>query len=871
MSIHFLSAENIRKPLRGILDSIIEQHIAHRLVDDFLILTPDETCAQDLRSLLLKDSRLHGVLSGESILSLETWIAKTCDALFPRTRLAPAAILEALFRHILHQDADFQSSRFSVESLYLLISSFREAFLNASALRNFLESFDPELARNCVHWFSEYQKKIDETDYLKDFHWQAQQAFKSFGSQNSLAGVGRIYYLGFLNFPPLLKLFCQHLEKSRPEISQLVLFQKPQDIDVQDHLSKHWESALPSLYPFQEKNPSPPLQNFKTYASPFDEAGQSLRDILACVKAGTPASSIGLFLPPHPFYFDYYSKELEKLGIGQSSHKGKKLASFAILQNLLLLPLSEALLECGNLLKNKLAEWEEITSGPKAEPAEEIRALHAFQEILEELEFYRSEMPELEAHFPALPALVQQNFLKDRQIGHAGVQIRSLFRPGLREFEKSFFIQMTDAHFPLSEERFFNLSLPQFDRQNAQQKALLQHLWGSAAEMSVSYSRFSFQASEQSPSSFLSSFAWEENSSAKPFSFLKQQSPELERKLQIEILRREDLHYRNPYGGWIQDRLLLEKFREHLKKQIFSPSRLEDYATCPFSFFARTLLGLVPEEEKTIEANPLEQGRWLHEALEAFFKDNISILEEAGEKPAQRGKIRLQLAEVMRQAGESFLKDKDWVNPRLFQDFTARATSSSQALLDSYWQQWDTKQEPILSPRFFEMDFGFRTPALEFHRPPLPPLKIRGKIDRIDVSQDGKMMIYDYKTGETGGLSAEIQNFKKLQLPLYLMAAKKSKSLENYEEMGALALGLKDMSQNQGLIQGQFAKALGIRANSKSVLNEEQWQEFWKQIEETLLDYQARMFEGDFRTQPEPCQEFCQYQTICRYHERKKA
>lgn len=877
MSLHFLSAENIRKPLSGIIDSIIEQHIAHRLTDDFLILTPDEICAQDLRDFFLEDPRLHGILSGESILSLDRWVQKTCALLFPETRVAPPHILEALFRSLLFQDSSFNSSNLSVESLYLLICSFREELLHASSLQRFLEGFDPELAQNCVHWFSEYQRKIDENPYLKDFTWQCREILKNLKNRNILSKIQKVYYLGFLDFPPLLKTFSQSLEKQRPEISQVLLFQNPKDMDVQDYLSKTWEEALPHLFQFNTKDSEShhdaSTEVLKVYTSPFDEASDVLNALVRETELSKNPNSLALFLPPQAFWNEYYLKQLSQLGLSRMAHPGKALSSFKFLRDLFPLSLEAALTQAQSQMAEEKEKFEQNSSSvEKNEQAEKIRALHQFKEVLDELDFYQSELPELKPYFPNLSEISSKLFFKSRQVSQSGVQIRSIFQAGLKEFKHSFMIQMNDSHLPASPDRFFNLSLPQFFKQSLHQKALFQHLQGSAPQTHFSYSRLSLQASEQSPSSLLSSFSEVAMAPSKPFAFLNLPDSDLKKRLQIELLRQADLLYQNPYGGLIKNPDLLKKLQASLSEKSFSASRLEDYALCPFRFFARSLLSLESEEEKSLEGNPLEQGRWLHELLEHFFKKNQESLEQAGSKAFLRENLRQSLKSEILHYGKKFLHEKDWVNPRLFQDFTGRALSTAEDLLETYWKQWDAdKKEPLFFPRYFEVDFGFHSEPLSFQRQGYPPLKIRGKIDRIDISEDGKMMIYDYKTGDTTGLSNEIQSFKKLQLPLYILAARSMKDLRNHQEIGALALGLKDMSKNQGLIQKDYAKTHGIRANSKSVLSEEKWKSFWIQFEEKLLDYQVALLQGDFRTRPDPCQEFCDYRNICRYHDRKKA
>ncbi|HPA09132.1 MAG TPA: PD-(D/E)XK nuclease family protein, partial [Methanoregulaceae archaeon] len=49
-------------------------------------------------------------------------------------------------------------------------------------------------------------------------------------------------------------------------------------------------------------------------------------------------------------------------------------------------------------------------------------------------------------------------------------------------------------------------------------------------------------------------------------------------------------------------------------------------------------------------------------------------------------------------------------------------------------------------------------------------LRIRGRIDRIDISPEGFFLIYDYKTGRGHPKIKDIEEGKALQLPLYLLA-----------------------------------------------------------------------------------------------------
>ncbi len=823
MSLHFISAENIRKPLKGILDSLIELHIAHRLTDDFLILAPDENSAQDIRDFLLDDPRLGSVLTGQSVLTLKRWIEKCSDDLYPNTRTAPPYVHEALLKSVTTSSLPPSYSHLSFESLSLLLQSFRNEFLSSSSLLHFLEGFDPDLARQCVICFEKYADQIDQNLYLKDFVWQANSVLEKLGQKKirSLENVSRIYYLGFIDFPPLLKKHLQAIDKFHSQIEQLILCQKPSPIQNQDYFSKSWGEVPQNLHEFREA----PQQNsitYTAYTGAFDEISDILRQITNLIEKGMPASSIVLFLPSDDFLKSHIEQQLFKLGLFPIPQKKKKLNQIPILQNSFLSSPKEALEYTNKTLNSSFI-------------AEEINVLETWSNILEEILFYEEEYPELKTHLPSLQQIAQNQFLQYPRIFHEGVQIRSTSQAGLKMFPQSFIPQITDDLIPQSPERFFGFALPSFTQQISHQRNLFQHLIYSGNENKISYSKIGFQAQEKSPSSFIATLPMEEQTSSKIIWISTQLSQDIPERLQVEIKRENDLSYRSPHGAYIENKSVLKKLHHWVENKVFSPSRLEKYAVCPFSFYANSLLGIETDEEKSQEGDAREQGKWVHQLLENFFSQNISLLKKAGLDPSLRNEVFDKLKSTTQNLTENFLKEKQWVHSHLFGDFSQRVVEASQEILSLFWRQWDDqKSETFFIPRFFEKEFL----PLVFKRPHLPALHLKGRIDRIDVSEDAKQFItWDYKTGSLQNFNSEVLKFKKLQIPLYLLAAQRMKELEQMEPVASLALGLQEISYNQGLAQKEKSKSLRLNGRSSSLLDESKWENYWKEFEEKLFDY----------------------------------
>jgi hypothetical protein len=86
-----------------------------------------------------------------------------------------------------------------------------------------------------------------------------------------------------------------------------------------------------------------------------------------------------------------------------------------------------------------------------------------------------------------------------------------------------------------------------------------------------------------------------------------------------------------------------------------------------------------------------------------------------------------------------------------------------------------------LVPSRFEFSFGMGTEASDDPASSPEPvelaspdgtrnLRIRGRIDRIDIAPSGEFLIYDYKSGSTHPKAKDIEAGTALQLPLYLRA-----------------------------------------------------------------------------------------------------
>jgi RecB family exonuclease/inactivated superfamily I helicase len=191
-----------------------------------------------------------------------------------------------------------------------------------------------------------------------------------------------------------------------------------------------------------------------------------------------------------------------------------------------------------------------------------------------------------------------------------------------------------------------------------------------------------------------------------------------------------------------------------------SVSRLERYMKCPFQFYVANVLQVPEEPEDATSRSPLERGRFLHELFETFFHEwqarghgritgnDISearaLFEElAGPalsslSPAEAG---LERARLFGSAVGSGIVD------RVFAMEAERAAGIRERLME------------------YELDGTF---SFTGENGNARDVRLRAKIDRVDLLDDGTFRLIDYKTKYVP------DRRQALQLPIYSMCVRTS-------------------------------------------------------------------------------------------------
>ena len=348
------------------------------------------------------------------------------------------------------------------------------------------------------------------------------------------------------------------------------------------------------------------------------------------------------------------------------------------------------------------------------------------------------------------------------------------------------------------------------------------------------------------------------------------------------------------YRGNVTADLLTEQERrslEYNKSRIWSITQLERYANCHFRFFAQDILGLREEVAVKDGVDALERGSALHEV----FRE---LLSSRREQKTIQDTPESELQEVNSQAREIaqnyfFSKSKSDPFWRIDAEHLIGDHNKEGGLLQKFIEKEYERREYELRPRFFEVSFGGFgraskspiDPELSSQEPvEIGGFKLRGKIDRIDISKDhqadddqpGHFAVIDYKSGKTTPSRSKIERGLSLQLPLYLKVAEDLLRTHYPELKGVAALYHKvldsESERKLGLALKEFAGTVfeKLKGRDGLIKTESELEELIEQTVRKAKGYVDGVASGQFplveSDLTQACS-YCPYNTVCRIQE----
>ena len=218
----------------------------------------------------------------------------------------------------------------------------------------------------------------------------------------------------------------------------------------------------------------------------------------------------------------------------------------------------------------------------------------------------------------------------------------------------------------------------------------------------------------------------------------------------------------DPYNGQIPE-LAPSLTNRYSPAYGWSASKLESYGTCPFYFYIAYALELEPRTPPEEGYDVRILGSMLHQILEFTY----GRAENPGDVDECLALMPQIAAEVFAAApGEyGFRPTPLWEIQQ--KDLLVKLERTIRALAEASWGY---------TPRHFEPRFGMGNPSLTLQTA-IGDVRLHGYIDRVDEGADGRLRIIDYKAGGTAISARHLEEGRRLQLPIYALAAREALGL----------------------------------------------------------------------------------------------
>jgi RecB family exonuclease len=288
----------------------------------------------------------------------------------------------------------------------------------------------------------------------------------------------------------------------------------------------------------------------------------------------------------------------------------------------------------------------------------------------------------------------------------------------------------------------------------------------------------------------------------------------------------------------------------------YGASTLEEFDTCPYRWFVGHELRprpLGPDPE------PLEDGGLVHAALERLY----------GSPPTEEGRPEPETVAAWERAAATVVREvaaeRGW---DLAQAQARIRIARFDAVLARFVRRDADTGGPLRpDPDLLEASFGER-PDDRFDPVALNGFRLHGRIDRIDVGPGKEALIRDYKLSAKAIAGEKLIAEGKLQMPLYMLAARSF----GLEPIGGLysPLGASKDDRPRGLVDKTVKDSLvpgGTKLHFRTDFVEpERLEEILTEAEQRASEHVSDMRSGRIGRRPRggQCPTWCAMAPICR-------
>jgi ATP-dependent helicase/DNAse subunit B len=286
---------------------------------------------------------------------------------------------------------------------------------------------------------------------------------------------------------------------------------------------------------------------------------------------------------------------------------------------------------------------------------------------------------------------------------------------------------------------------------------------------------------------------------------------------------------------------------------LVSASSLEGWMECSYRWFVDHEL---QPQRLDPEPDPLRLGTVAHRTLQRLYAEPPGT--DAIPRPGDVGRWKSRLAELL--AEEAAAADMHPDDPP-----DSIALSRLRAQIGRFLEEeaeLDTPMRP--RPDLLEVPFGFDEEGVEALD--LGDIRLRGQIDRVDVAPDGSVaVVRDYKTSKEMPGRATWERKGKLQLQLYVLAARERLGLD---PIGGLyhALGAYKERRPRGMVIAGDARLGELALVGGDACDADAFDAELERAREAAASEAQAMRSGAIARDPinDRCPTYCAYQAICR-------
>jgi ATP-dependent helicase/DNAse subunit B len=304
----------------------------------------------------------------------------------------------------------------------------------------------------------------------------------------------------------------------------------------------------------------------------------------------------------------------------------------------------------------------------------------------------------------------------------------------------------------------------------------------------------------------------------------------------------------NIFNGYLSDFVLTKALKINTP-EVWSASSLNTYRQCPFKFWLSYILKVEPFDEPVLGLSPKLKGQVHHKILELYYgqtnksdKNNKTTETNSTDEVLDNAFTDTMqwLSRVPEfHAGPYWENEKKEIYFRL-----SRFIQNESIRLEN--NMYQTKAS------MFEVGFGDNNsqyPALTINSA-YGPIKIKGKIDRIDVCKDNKIAkVIDYKLGSQRLSVPDALKGDNLQIPIYALAVEQA------------------IIPGSTVVEGTYISTNA--AESIGYLDFEKYADLKPSTEEHIGLIISGVSSGDFRVSPSKTKvcSSCPHGNICRISE----